>query len=95
MADKWEGDIQKFGPFGRYNEVVEVKNGTTYFTSSAGGGLGAAAFMLSGSTSAGSVTLAKGGVLQMLNITKGTIYEIGISKAVSAAATEHILVLKR
>jgi len=43
-------DLNKFGPFGRYNEVTIVSTGTTTFT---GSQLGAAAIITQFSTSVG------------------------------------------
>jgi len=60
-----------------------------------GSNLGAAAFMVSGSTQAGEVELASGGTLHLDSLSKNVIYECGLFSATSAAATEHILVLKR
>jgi hypothetical protein len=92
-------DLQKFGPFGKYNEAVVVTSATAHFT---GSNIGAAAFYVSGSTYAGSVTLARGGTLQLAGLNKldtsaggPTIVEAGLYSATSAAATEHIVVLKR
>jgi|TARA_R110000796_G_scaffold234583_1_gene353417 hypothetical protein len=97
-------NIDKFGPFGRYNEVVKVTNGQVHFSASAGGlgsaengGLGAAAFIISGSATNlhGSVTLAKGGVLELGGMQVGVIHEMGLFSANSTAANTTIYVLKR
>ena len=90
-------DLAKFGPFGKYNEAVVVTNATMHFT---GSNIGAAAFYHSGSTYAGEVELARGGIIHMEGINKvdahgQQIMECGLFNATSAAATEHIVVLKR
>jgi len=94
-------NIDKFGPWGKYNEVVAVTNGVVHFSASVGGqgsaqngGLGAAGFIISGSTH-GSVTLAKGGVLELGGMALGVIHEIGIFSATSTATNTTIYVLKR
>ena len=79
--------LNKFGPFGKYNGVTIVTNTSVDFSS---GSLGASAFILSGSTQNGYVDLARGG-----GFIEGTVYEIGIASATSVAATENILVLRR
>mgnify|MGYP003631218791 FL=1 len=88
-------DLAKFGPFGKYNEAIIVTNETVHFT---GSNIGAAAFYHSGSTAAGTVELARGGTINMEQFPAGeykSILELGIYSATSAAATEHIVVLKR
>ena len=85
--------LGKFGPFGKYNEAQVVPNTTTQFTASAG--LGAAAIIVSGSNLEGRVSLARGGDVEVGDLSTGTIHELGIFKAVSDNATTHITVLKR
>ena len=90
-------DLAKFGPFGKYNEAIVITNATVHFT---GSNLGAAAFYHSGSTYEGKVELARGGIINMNGINKADvtgqqIMECGLFSVTSAAATEHIVVLKR
>jgi hypothetical protein len=82
--------LSTFGPFGRYNEVVVVNNETRTFSS--GNDLGAAAFII-GETAVGTVTLAKGGVINLAHLTVGVLYEIGISSITVNA--KDVYVLKR
>lgn len=83
--------LSTFGPFGRYNEVVVVNNETRAFSS--GNGLGAAAFIVGESSATGTVTLAKGGVIDLSHLTVGVLYEIGISSITVNA--KDVYVLKR
>jgi len=92
MSGLVSADLNKYGPFGKYNGVNIVTNRTTDFSS---GSVGASAFMVSGSTFNGHVGLARGGKMMTKGLTVGVIYDIGIASATSAANTEHILVLRR
>ena len=92
MAGLVTEELNKFGPFGKYNGVTIVTNTSVDFSS---GSLGASAFMLSGSTQNGYVDLARGGRLNLAGFIEGTVYEIGIASATSVAVTENILVLRR
>ena len=92
MAGLVTEELNKFGPFGKYNGVTIVQNTSVDFSS---GSLGASAFIISGSTQLGYVDLARGGRIQNNCFTAGTLYEIGIASATSLAATENILVLRR
>tara|TARA_R100000734_G_C3316230_1_gene108639 strand:- start:199 stop:474 length:276 start_codon:yes stop_codon:yes gene_type:complete len=83
-------DLGKFGPFGKYNEVVVVNNETKTFHT--GATLGAAAFIISEACT-GTVTLARGGVIDLSKLTAGVLYEIGISSI--TVNNKDIYVLKR
>lgn len=80
--------LTNFGPFGKYNQVIVVNNETKTF--SAGDALGAAAFII-GETAVGTVTLAKGGVIDLAHLTVGVLYEIGISSITVNAKTVYVL----
>ena len=80
-----------YGPYGRYNEVVTVNNATQEFKS--GSNLGAAAIIKeSGAT--GTITLAKGGTINLAHLTDGVVIEVGIA-AVTVSNTKNVYVLKR
>jgi|TARA_R110001583_G_scaffold3293_15_gene21321 hypothetical protein len=107
MAGMVTDDLNKFGPFGRYNGVTTVSSGTFDFSS--GSGLGAAAFILSGSAGASGqlmdindpkqegswIELSRGGKLMITSMSVGKVYEIGISRAYSNSVKTHICVLRR
>jgi len=80
-----------YGPYGRYNEVVTVNNATKGFQS--GSNLGAAA-VIKEDGATGTLTLAKGGTINLAHLTAGSLYEIGIS-AVTVSNTKDVYVLKR
>jgi hypothetical protein len=93
MAGLVTDELNKFGPFGRYNGVLKtVQNGAHDFSS---GSLGAAAFMVSGSSLSGRVNCAGGGTIEVIGLSTGVIHEIGVASAVSDNATTNILVLRR
>ena len=92
MAGLVTEELNKFGPFGKYNGVTIVTNTSLDFSS---GSLCASSFILSGSTQNVYVDLARGGRLQLTALNEGTLYEIGIASATSVAATENILVIRR
>ena len=105
-----DGDIRnemrKYGPFGKYNGAEIVSNAKRIFTGSA---LGASAFMISGSTFAGGVTSSDGTIISSNTFAQiglsgsadtpqpgcTPIIELSIAGCTSAAATEHIIVLKK
>ena len=105
IADKTQK--LNFKGSGEFNEIVVVKNTSTNFTSSvliddstleyASGenNLGAAAFIISGSSLAGGITGSRGGILTVDQLEAGKVYPIGIRRATSENATTHIIVLKR
>ncbi len=94
MAGLVTDELNKFGPFGKYNAVTVVANdsGNNDFSS---GSLGAAAFMISGSSIAGRVNLARGGTMELGTLAIGVVHEIGVASAYSDNATTFILVLQR
>ena len=92
MAGLVTEELNKFGPFGKYNGCIVVSASSKDFSS---GSLGAAGFILSGSTKAGHVNLARGGRIENNGLTAGTVYEIGVASVFSAAQTENIIVLLR
>ncbi|MAG25989.1 hypothetical protein CMI47_10460 [Candidatus Pacearchaeota archaeon] len=93
MAGLVTDELNKFGPFGRYNGVLKVVvNGSHDFSS---GSLGAAAFIVSGSSLAGRVNCAAGGAIEVGPLSTGVVYEMGVASAVSDNATTSILVLRR
>ena len=80
-----------YGPYGRYNEVVTVNNTTQGFQS--GSNLGAAALIKEcGAT--GTITLAKGGTINLAHLTEGVVIEVGIA-AVTVSNAKNVYVLKR
>ena len=83
--------LTNFGPFGKYNQVVVVNNETTAF--SAGTNLGAAAFFKEDGAT-GTITLSKGGVINIAHLIAGHLYEIGIS-TITVSNTKDVYVLKR
>ena len=88
-------DLNKFGPFGRYNEVTIVSTGTTIFT---GSQLGAAAIIVSHSSASpnGKITLARGGHEMPLSaFNEGELYEVGAFSVTVDAADTIVYVLKR
>ena len=85
--------LNKFGPFGRYNEVATVNNATVHFSSSLGGGLGAAAIIVGEASTTGTATLARGGTINLAHLTVGRLYEVGISSITCNA--KNVYVLKR
>lgn len=80
-----------YGPYGRYNEVVTVNNATQGFQS--GSNLGAAA-LIKESGATGTITLAKGGTINLAHLTEGVVIEIGIA-AVTVSNAKNVYVLKR
>ena len=94
MAGLVTDELNKFGPFGRYNGVNIVTNGFKDF-SSGSSDLGAAAFIVSGSTIKGRVKLARGGTIELDDFAVGSVYEIGLAAAESDNATTFVLVLQR
>ena len=94
MAGLVTEELNKFGPFGRYNGVQIVNNKFKDF-SSGSAELGAAAFMVSGSSISGRVNLARGGTIEVIGLSTGVIHEIGVASAESDNATTNILVLQR
>ena len=94
MAGMVTAELNKFGPFGRYNGVSVVVNGFKDF-SSGSSDLGASAFMISGSTIVGRVKLARGGTIELDDLAIGVIHEIGLAGAESDNATTFVLVLQR
>lgn len=106
IADK--SQKLNFKGSGEYNEVVVVQDAAADFTSSVvidditldyaagSNNLGAAGFIVSGSTLVGGVTASKGGaILEVDQLEPGKLYPIGIRGASSENATTHIIVLKR
>jgi len=91
MAGLVTDELNKFGPFGKYNAVTNLGPSTSQDFSS--GSLGAAAFIVSGSKN-GHVKLARGGTLGLNGLVEGQVYEIGIAQA-TVGATTHLLVLQR
>ena len=85
-------DLDKFGPFGKYNEVVLVNNATKAFT--VGSDVGAAALLLGETSTTGTVTLARGGSIDLSQLTVGVLYEIGIS-SITVSNAKDVYVLKR
>ena len=83
--------LGKFGPFGKYNEVVVVNNETKTFHT--GETLGAAALIVGESSATGTITLARGGAIDISHLTVGVLYEIGISSITVNA--KDVYVLKR
>ena len=83
--------LDKFGPFGKYNEVVLVNNATKTFT--VGTDVGAAAIIVGESSATGTITLARGGAIDISHLTVGVLYEIGISSITVNA--KDVYVLKR
>ena len=93
MSNLSSADLNKYGPFGRYNNLEIVTNKSVDFSS--GSRLGAAAVIRSGSDAGGYIDLAGGGRMHLGSMTAGVLYEIGIKGATSNSADEHILVLRR
>ena len=95
MAGLVTDKLNQFGPFGKYNGVQVVTNKFRDFSS--GSNLGASAIMISGSHEAldGTLTLARGGQLQIASMSVGVIHEIGIASCESDNASTHICVLQR
>tara|TARA_B100001093_G_C26126070_1_gene717075 strand:+ start:105 stop:386 length:282 start_codon:yes stop_codon:yes gene_type:complete len=88
--------LDKYGPFGKYNEVVAVSNGNRDFSS--GSNVGAAAIMISASSAGaqnGSIDLARGGSMRIEHLSAGVIHEIGVMRATADDADTTIFVLKR
>ena len=92
MAGLVSDDLNKFGPFGKYNGSTQVTNTVVDFT---GSNLGAAAFIPSGTMSNGVIYLARGGAIPMNTLTVGSLYEIGVARVSSSTAIESVYVLKR
>ena len=70
--------LDKYGPFGRYNEVVAVSNGDRDFSS--GSNVGASAIIISGSAAnptqgEGSIDLARGGSMELRFLQTGVIHD--------------------
>ena len=89
-------DLNKFGPFGRYNGLTIVTNGSLDFSS--GSNVGAAGFIISGSKHgpiSGRVKLPRGGFLEITSMSMGVVHEIGPAVVTSDNATTHICVLRR
>jgi hypothetical protein len=86
-----DSTIAKFGPFGKYNEVETVLNGTTAIYT--GSNLGAAAIMVNDAAT-GTITLARGGDIDIAELTAGQLYEFGLF-SVKATSANKIYVLKR
>ena len=88
-------DLNKFGPFGRYNGVESVSNEKVTFT---GSHIGAAAIIVSHSTASpqGNIVLARGGAsIPLSAFTKNEIHEVGAFSVTSADAGTTVYVLKR
>tara|TARA_R110001592_G_scaffold2180_4_gene13295 strand:+ start:1533 stop:1811 length:279 start_codon:yes stop_codon:yes gene_type:complete len=84
-----DSSLEKFGPFGRYNGVTKVNNATVHFT---GSKIGAAAIMLGEASTTGTITLARGGdTVNLAHLTKGVVYEFGISAITCNAKDVYIL----
>ena len=94
MAGLVTDELNKFGPFGRYNGVQVVTNKFRDF-SSGSSDLGASAFIVSGSTIKGRVKLARGGTIELDDLAIGVVHEIGLAGAESDNATTFVLVLQR
>ena len=84
-------DLDKFGPFGKYNEVVVVNNTTKKFT--VGTDVGAAALIIEDGAT-GTATLARGGVINLAKLEHKTLHEIGIS-SITVSNSKDVYVLKR
>ena len=83
-------DLDKYGPFGRYNGMEKVNNATVNFT---GSNKGAGAFII-GQSCTGTVTMARGGdTIDLSQLTVGAVYELGISKI--TVNNKDVYVLKR
>ena len=90
--------LDKYGPFGRYNEVVAVSNGDRDFSS--GSNVGASAIIISGSAAnptqgEGSSDLARGGSMELRFLQTGVIHELGVMRVTVLDAATTVYVLKR
>ena len=92
MAGLVTEELNKFGPFGKYNGVTVIGPSSGQDFSS--GSLGASAFIVSGSSVTGRVNLARGGTIEVDDLVIGQLYEIGVASAYTGTTT-HILVLQR
>lgn len=88
--------LNKYGPFGKYNAVVAVSNGNRDFSS--GSNVGAAGIIISASAAGaqnGSVDLARGGNMRIEHLAAGVIHELGVMRVTADDADTTIFVLKR
>ena len=90
MAGMVTDDLNKFGPFGRYNGV------TTAFILSGSAGASGQLMDINDPKQEGSwIELSRGGKLMITSMSVGKVYEIGISRAYSNSVKTHICVLRR
>jgi len=91
MAGLVTDQLNKFGPFGKYNGVTTILAASGHDFSS--GSLGASAFIVSGSMN-GYANLARGGTLRLEGLQEGELYEIGVA-SVYTGLTTIVYVLQR
>ena len=80
-----------WGSFGQYNKIEAVVTGTNNSPFIATGSRAGVAAVIVGATGVGGVTGSLGGSILSTDLTKGVVYEIGISQINVTAGTIYAL----